>query len=53
MLFRSTREALGTLWTEVERVSWDKAARELQYRPRPLAETVTDTVRWFVARGIR
>jgi dihydroflavonol-4-reductase len=28
-----------------------KAARELGYAPRPLKETVRDTIRWFVATG--
>jgi nucleoside-diphosphate-sugar epimerase len=25
-----------------------KAERELGYRPRPIAETIADTVRWFL-----
>jgi len=30
----------------------DKAARELGYAPRPLAETAADTVAWFREAGM-
>ncbi len=30
----------------------DKATRELGYTPRPIAETVADTIRWFVEEGM-
>jgi nucleoside-diphosphate-sugar epimerase len=29
----------------------DKAVRELGHAPRPLRETVADTLRWFEERG--
>ena len=32
-------------------VSTEKAQRELNYRPRPFAETLRDTLDWFVASG--
>jgi len=32
-------------------ISHDKAARELGYRPRPFAETLADTLRWFRENG--
>jgi dihydroflavonol-4-reductase len=28
-------------------MSWQRAARELGYNPRPLKETIADTLRWF------
>lgn len=43
-----TPESLVTLGTTLRSVSHAKAARELGYAPRPLAETVADTVRWFL-----
>ena len=33
------------------RISHDKAARELGYRPRPFRETLVDTLRWFRENG--
>jgi dihydroflavonol-4-reductase len=33
-------------------VSHEKAAAELGYAPRPLAETICDTFRWFAERGL-
>jgi len=33
-------------------ISHDKASRELGYHPRPIAETVGDTVRWFEEAGV-
>ena len=32
-------------------VSHEKATRELDYHPRPLRETITDTLRWFENNG--
>jgi dihydroflavonol-4-reductase len=32
-------------------VSHEKATRELDYRPRPLRETIADTLRWFESDG--
>lgn len=32
-------------------ISHEKASRELGYRPRPLRETITDTLRWFSSTG--
>ena len=32
-------------------LSHEKAARELGWQPRPLAETVRDAVEWFAARA--
>ena len=29
-------------------ISHAKAARELGYKPRPMIETISDTVRWFI-----
>jgi dihydroflavonol-4-reductase len=34
-----------------QNVSHAKAARELEYKPRPLRETIADTVKWFRANG--
>jgi nucleoside-diphosphate-sugar epimerase len=34
-----------------QQVSSQKAARELDYRPRPLRETLEDTYGWFRAAG--
>ncbi len=33
------------------RVSHDKASRELGYQPRPISETMKDTLRWFQENG--
>jgi dihydroflavonol-4-reductase len=33
------------------RISGEKAAAELGYKPRPLRETVEDTLEWFEAHG--
>ena len=43
---RFTRYALETLASNSE-ICGEKAARELGYAPRPIRETVTDTVRWL------
>ena len=34
------------------KVSHEKAARALGHRPRPLAETVRDTMRWYESQGM-
>ena len=33
-------------------ISHDKAARELGYKPRPLRQTVIETLQWFAERGL-
>lgn len=45
-----TRQTLKAL-EDACPVSHDKAARELDYRPRELAETIRDTVNWFQENG--
>ena len=45
-----TPEAMHTL-RHAQRVSHAKAADELGYAPRPLAETVTDLVEWLIESG--
>jgi dihydroflavonol-4-reductase len=47
-----TRAALSTLRASHRDVRHDKAARELGWAPRPLAETVADTVAWFREAGL-
>ena len=34
------------------RISHARATHDLDYQPRPLLDTVTDTVEWFAARGL-
>jgi len=34
------------------RISHAHAARDLDYQPRPLRDTVADTLRWFEAEGL-
>ena len=41
-----TGESLGALRAN-RNVSYDKAARELSYAPRPFEETIADTLDWF------
>jgi dihydroflavonol-4-reductase len=41
------RDAVTTMEAKSWAYSWDKAARELGYRPRPLAEGISQTVEWF------
>jgi dihydroflavonol-4-reductase len=48
---RFTPESLLALRTGHPRIDYGKAAAELGYRPRPLRETVRDTLAWFAARG--
>ena len=33
------------------RLSHDKATRELGYQPRPLEQTINDTIGWFASNG--
>jgi dihydroflavonol-4-reductase len=47
-----TRASVETLRHSHRDVRHDKAARELGYAPRPLAETAADTVAWFRAAGL-
>lgn len=42
-----TRDSLYTLRTSHRNISHEKARRELEYAPRPLAETLQDTLDWF------
>jgi dihydroflavonol-4-reductase len=46
-----THESLDVLISN-RSISSDKARRELDYRPRPLAETVRDAYRWFAEQGM-
>jgi dihydroflavonol-4-reductase len=45
-----TSEALGALRSNHD-IRHDKAVQELGHAPRPLRETVADTLRWFEERG--
>ena len=45
-----TSEALGALRSNRD-IRCDKAARELGHEPRPLRQTVADTLGWFEERG--
>jgi dihydroflavonol-4-reductase len=44
-----TPASIGALWDDPI-VDWSKAAAELGYRPRPLEDSVRDTVEWFGSR---
>ena len=46
-----TPDSMETIRTGNRDVRHDKAARELGYSARPLAETVRDSVRWFQENG--
>ena len=46
-----TRDSLSTLHVGHRRISCDKAVRELGFSPRPLPETVRDTLDWFRTNG--
>lgn len=48
---RFTRDALTILETSNRRVSNAKARRELGFDPRPAADSVRDTYRWFEQNG--
>lgn len=45
-----TRASLRAV-THHQKISYDKAACELGYAPRPLEDTIADTYRWFEAHG--
>jgi len=45
-----TRFSIKTLQAS-DQVSHEKAARELGYRPRPLRDSIVDTLRWFHQSG--
>ncbi|RPJ09913.1 MAG: NAD-dependent epimerase/dehydratase family protein [Spirochaetaceae bacterium] len=45
-----THDSLATLLHHRD-VSWEKASRELTYSPRPIKETLADTVNWFRDNG--
>jgi dihydroflavonol-4-reductase len=47
-----TRDSVETLRTSHRAIRHDKAARELGYTARPLAESACDTVAWFRERGL-
>ena len=47
-----TLEGLSAVAHGNRDVRWDKAAAELGYQPRPLAETVRDTVAWHQSAGL-
>ncbi len=46
-----THESLDVLMSN-RSISSERAKRELDYRPRPLAETVRDAYRWFAGQGM-
>ncbi len=46
-----TRQSLGAALTSNHHIQHDHAAAALGYAPRPLAETVTDAVRWLEEIG--
>ncbi len=46
-----TRDSLYTLRTGHPAISRAKAERELGYRPRPLEQTLKDTLAWFAENG--
>jgi dihydroflavonol-4-reductase len=46
-----TPEGLHALFHGSRKVDWSKAAKELGHAPRPLADTVHDTLSWFRATG--
>lgn len=46
-----TRQSLGAALTSNHHIRHDHATADLGYQPRPLAETVTDTVRWLEEIG--
>ena len=46
-----TRFSLKTLKNSNRNISHERAARELEYLPRPLQETLIDTLRWFTETG--
>ena len=49
---RYTQESITILLEGNRRISHEKASRELGYRPRPLKDTLEDTIRWFREEGM-
>lgn len=47
-----TRQSLAAALTSNHHILHDRATAELGYQPRPLAETVTDTVHWLEEIGL-
>ena len=46
-----TRFALDTVYHSNRHISHERASRALGYRPRPLEETIRDTLHWFADTG--
>ncbi len=46
-----TRDSLYTLRTSHRNISHEKATKELNFKPRPFAETIKDTLAWFEKQG--
>ena len=46
-----TRQSVDNLLFSNRKIDHAKARRELGYHPRPLAETIRDTIAWFKKRG--
>ncbi|MBL0055168.1 MAG: NAD-dependent epimerase/dehydratase family protein [Chitinophagaceae bacterium] len=46
-----TSEALEAIASGNRNISSEKASRELGYTPRPLEETIADTINWFKQKG--
>jgi dihydroflavonol-4-reductase len=46
-----TRQSVDSLLFSNKKIDHAKARRELGYHPRPLAETIRDTIAWFKKRG--
>ncbi len=46
-----TRESIEAIVNGHKKISSDKAVRELEYNPRPLDETIRDTIQWFQDAG--
>jgi dihydroflavonol-4-reductase len=46
-----TKESLEILKTSHRKISSEKARKELGYNPRPLEETIRDTLKWFEKNG--
>ena len=47
-----TQQSLGAALTNNHHILHDRATADLGYQPRPLAETVTDTVNWLEEIGL-
>lgn len=46
-----TRESIEAIVNGHKNISSNKAVRELEYNPRPLNETISDTIQWFQNAG--